>query len=349
MPRLTLATTASANPMGAQRYEREIVSRASAWLPDAWDVRHETFRSLRSSLAGTRRLPVGWLAGAGVDSRRALGRFAYGRSPGIVHRMDLVLPPGPGVNVITLHDTVAWRFPDESAPIHAAAEEVRRADAVICVSAFTAEDAVARLGVRDPIVVPNGVDERFFDAVALPTGALASVGISGPYILHMGGASRRKNLEALAESWPIIRRRFPEMTLVLAGPPHPRRTALFGALAGARMIGKVADDLMPGLIASARVVVIPSLYEGFGLPAIEAMAAGTPVVAADTSALSEVVGGAGILASPTPNGIAEAVLSALSDEAATVQLRSAGKVRAAKYSWDRCLAGHLRVWESLAG
>ena len=349
MPRLTLATTASANPMGAQRYEREIVNRAPASLPPDWDVRHETFRSLRSSLAGTRRLPVGWLAGAGVAGRRALGRFAYGRSPGIVHRMDLVLPPGPDLNVVTLHDTVAWRFPDESAPIRAAAEEARRADAVICVSAFTAEDAVAHLGVRDPIVVPNGVDERFFGASPLPADALAGIGIDGPYILHMGGASRRKNLGALAGSWPIIRRRFPELTLVLAGPPHPRRTELFGTLEGALMVGKVADDLMPGLIAGAQVVVIPSLYEGFGLPAIEAMAAGTPVVAADTSALAEVVGGAGILAAPTPSGIADAVLGALTDPVAAEQFRSAGRVRAAEYSWDRCLAGHARVWESLAG
>lgn len=349
MPRLTLATTASANPMGAQRYEHEIVTGASASLASGWEVRHEVIRSLRSPLSGSRRLPVGWLARAGTGSRRALGRLAYGLDPGIVHRMDLVLPPGPGTNVVTLHDTVAWRFDDESAPIRAAAQEARRADAVICVSAFTAEDAAARLGVRDPIVVPNGVDERFFHASALPQEALAELGIRAPYILHMGGASRRKNLEALAGAWPTIRRASPELTLVLAGPAHPRRTELFAALEGTQLIGKVADGLVPGLVAGAELVVVPSLYEGFGLPAIEAMAAGTPVVAADTSALTEVVGGAGLLTAPTSAAIADAVVGMLSDVGLRTRLRTAGQARAAHYSWDRCVAGHARVWESLAG
>ncbi len=346
MPRLTLATTASANPMGAQRYEREVAARAARALPPSWDVRHETIRSLRSALGGTRRLPMGWLAGSSVNARRAIGRVAYGSRPGIVHRMDLVLPPGPGANVVTLHDTVAWRFPDESAPITAAAEELRRADAVICVSAFTAEDAVAFLGLRDPTVVPNGVDERFFRAVPLAPHVLNALRIEQPYVLHTGGASVRKNLEALAESWPIIRGKYPELTLVLAGPPHPRRTALFGALDGALMLGKVADNLMPGLIAGASAAIIPSLYEGFGLPAIEAMAAGTPVVAADTSALSEVVDGAGLLAAPTPAGIADAVIAVLSDSEEANVLRVAGRARAAEYTWEHCLAGHSRVWES---
>lgn len=348
MPMLTLATTASANPMGAQRYEREIVSRAPAALAPGWDIRHETVRSLRSPLAGTRRLPMGWLAGAGAVSRQALGRFAYGRGPGIVHRMDLVLPPGPGMNVVTLHDTVAWRFPDESDPVAAAAQELRRADAVICVSAFTAEDAVTRLGVRDPIVIPNGVDGRFFEATALAPATLAAAGVHGPYVLHTGGASQRKNLEVLAAAWPVIRRRFPELSLVLAGPPHSRRTELFAALHGAHLLGKIPDDLMPGLIAGAQAVVIPSLYEGFGLPAIEAMAAGTPVVAADTSALTEVVGGAGLLAAPTATGIADAVIDLLSDIGVGERLRVAGRARAALYSWESCLSGHARVWESLA-
>lgn len=348
MQRLTLATTASANPMGAQRYEREIVQRAPSSLPPGWDVRHETIRSLRSSLAGTRRLPMGWLAASDVNSRRAIGRVAYGPGPGIVHRMDLVLPPGPGANIVTLHDTVAWRFPDESTPIAAASEELRRADAVICVSAFTAEDAVAFLGLRDPIVVANGVDEQFFRAVPLAPRLLASAGIGQPYILHTGGASERKNLESLAGSWPIIRQRFPELTLVLAGPPHPRRTALFRGVEGAHVLGKVADDLMPGLIAGAHAVVIPSLYEGFGLPAVEAMAAGTPVVAADTSALTEVVGGAGVLVAPTPSAIADAVIAVLSDPGEADLLRVAGRARAAEYTWERCLAGHSRVWEALA-
>lgn len=349
MRKLTLATSATANPMGAQRYEREIVDGAEAFLPTGWTIRHEVFRSARSLLPGTRRVPVRWLESASPSSRRTFGRWAYGRQPDIVHRFDLALPPGPGRNVITLHDTVAWQYPDESVPIVAAKAELQSADAVICVSAFTAADAGARLGIRNAIVIPNGVDRRFFDAAPLSASTLTAMGVRAPYALHMGGSSRRKNLEALAGAWPIISARSPGLSLVLAGPPHPRRTALFGTLDHTSIVGKVDDAHIPGLIAGAEVVVIPSHYEGFGLPAIEAMAAGTTVVAADTSALTEVVSGAGILCAPTAPDLAEAVLEALSDATATGALRAVGRQRAAEYSWDRCLASHSLVWQSLSG
>ena len=348
MRKLTLATSATSNPMGAQRYEQEIVDGAERVVPTDWTVRHEVFRSARSPLAGTRRVPVHWLESATPSGRRFVGRWAYGRHADIVHRFDLALPPGPRRNVITLHDTVAWQFPDESAPIAAAKDELQSADAVICVSAFTAQDASARLGLHNATVIPNGVDRRFFDAAPLSPGVLATVGIKGPYALHAGGASRRKNLEALAGAWPIISAQFPDLSLVLAGPPHPRRTELFGTLDRAHIVGKVDDALIPGLIAGAQVVIIPSHYEGFGLPAIEAMAAGTAVVAADTSALTEVVSGAGLLCKPNAADLAEAVMQALNDSAATDLLRAAGRQRATEYSWDRCLAAHGRVWESVS-
>ena len=91
---------------------------------------------------------MGWLAGASARARAAAGRLAYARG-GLVHRMDLELPPAPR-EVVTLHDVVAWRYADESAPVAAAAEELRRAAAVICVSAFTAAEAVDLLGLRRP-------------------------------------------------------------------------------------------------------------------------------------------------------------------------------------------------------
>ena len=348
MRKLTLATSATANPMGAQRYEREIVDGAELSLPSGWTIQHEVFRSARSPLPGTRRVPMRWLESATPSSRRILGRWAYGRHADIVHRFDLALPPGPRQNVITLHDTVAWQYPDESVPIAAATAELQSADAVICVSAFTAADASARLGLRNAIVIPNGVDRRFFDAAPLSPSVLTAMGVRSPYVLHIGGASRRKNLEALAGAWPIISAQSPELSLVLAGPPHPRRTALFGALDHTRIVGKVDDALIPGLIAGAEVVVIPSYYEGFGLPAIEAMAAGTAVVAADTSALTEVVRGAGILCAPTAADLAEGMMRALSDSDATDLLRAVGRQRATDYSWERCLAGHSRVWQSLS-
>jgi glycosyltransferase involved in cell wall biosynthesis len=336
--------------MGAQNYQRQIIQRAPLALAmegsDIWPVRHLAVRSLRSALPGNRRLPFAAVTRAGPSARRAVGRLLYGGSP-IVHRMSLELPPSPQVDVVTLHDVVAWRFPDESAPVPASEAEVRRAAAVICVSEFSAQEAVDLLGVRDPHVVHNGVDERFFDAPRLPNEQLQMLGIDGPYVLHVGGAAKRKNLEALADAWPRVRRERLDLQLVLAGPAHPRRTELFARLPGAALVGRVHDDLLPGLIAGASVVVVPSLYEGFGLPVLEAMAANVAVVAASTSSLPEVSGDAAVLVPPTAAGIAEGLLDATSGDSAIDALRSKGRARAAHFSWDRSAREHAQVWRSL--
>lgn len=335
--------------MGAQVYQEEIAARAARGLDEiepGWSVDRMIVRSLRSPLRGTRRLPMGWLTGASARERRAVGQLFY-RPGAVVHRMNLELPPAPGVDVITLHDVVAWKFADESAPVRAAAEEARRADAVICVSEFTASEAVDLLGIADPIVVHNGVDERFFDPAPADHRTLAALGVTGPYVLAAGGASARKNLAGLAAAWPKVHSVRPDLTLVLSGPEHPSRTVLFQGAAGAALVGRVPDDLIPGLIAAAGAVVVPSLYEGFGLPALEGMAAGVPVVAARTSSLPEVVGNGGILVEPTPDEIAQGILSAVEGGRDIEQMVEVGRLRARQFTWDRSAAGHARVWVSL--
>lgn len=348
MPQLTIATTASAAPMGAQVYEREIVARAGTVLGPDWAVRELTVRSLRSPLAGNRRLPMGWLAGASARSRRSAGRVLYRRGE-VVHRMGLTLPPAPGPEVITIHDAVAWRFPDEAPPIGSAAEEARRAAAVICVSEFSADEVSEVLGVDRPHVVYNGVDPRYGSAEPLPGDRRRELGIEHRYVLHAGGASARKNLEALAGAWPMIHSAHPDVRLVLSGPPHERRDRLFGRLPGTVLVGRLPDAAMPGLVAGAAVVVVPSLYEGFGLPALEAMAAGVPVVAAETSSLPEVVGGDGTLVPPTAQGVADGVVWALSGDGEIAARVARGRERAAEFTWERSAAGHAEVWRAVVG
>lgn len=349
MPRLTIASNASALPMGAQVYEEQIASRAPAALAayGDWRVDRVRVRSLRSPLDGTHRLPMGWVTGASTRTRRIIGRAIYPRHA-IVHRTNLELPPGPHLDVITLHDVVSWRFPDESPPVPAAAEEARRAAAVICVSAFSAAEAVDLLGIRDPHVVHNGVDPRYFEAQPLGEAELAAMGVRGPYVLTAGGVSRRKNLEGLADAWPIVHAARPELTLVLAGPEHPRRSELFGGLPGVRLVGRVSDTALAGLYASASAVVVPSLHEGFGLPALEGMAAGVPVVAARTSALPEVVGDGGVLVEPTTDGLVEGILYAVSGDSEVVRLAGLGRQWARGFTWEKSAAGHAAVWASLA-
>jgi glycosyltransferase involved in cell wall biosynthesis len=101
---------------------------------------------------------------------------------------------------------------------------------------------------------------------------------------------------------------------------------------------------MPRVLASAQAVVVPSTYEGFGLPALEAMAAGVPVVAAATSSLPEVVGDGGLLVAPEGPAIAEGLLSATSGDADVDRLVEVARARAADFTWERCVAAHARVW-----
>ena len=165
MQRLTITSCATAVPMGAEVYQEQIAGRALAALAtdagdeEGWILDRRVVRSLRSPLPGTHRLPMGWLKRASSTSRRGLGHVLYPRDT-VVHRMNLELPPSPYADVVTLHDVVAWRFADESDPVRAAAAELRRAAAVICVSSFTAGEAQELLGLENLHVVHNGVDAQ---------------------------------------------------------------------------------------------------------------------------------------------------------------------------------------------
>ena len=116
---------------------------------------------------------------------------------------------------------------------------------------------------------------------------------------------------------------------------------------GVRLLGRQPEELLPSLVKSASAVVVPSWHEGFGLPAQEAMAAGVPVVAANTSSLPEVVGECGILVEPQAGAIAEGLLVAAAGRAGLPELVVAGAARAREFTWQRCLAGHAEVWQRL--
>jgi glycosyltransferase involved in cell wall biosynthesis len=206
-----------------------------------------------------------------------------------------------------------------------------RADRVVCVSQATARDAAGLLGVAAERVrvVPNGIDERFGE----PPGAAP---VEGPYILFVGTPEPRKNLGRLATA--VAR---------LADEGRPERLVLAGAdgwggiePAGARLLGRVDDDTLRDLFAHARCVAYPSLWEGFGLVAGEALAAGTPVVCADIPALREVAGDDGVYCDPrSVDSIADALRRAL-DGPRPAPRRT--------LTWEAAARALAAVWQELA-
>jgi glycosyltransferase involved in cell wall biosynthesis len=345
--RLVLATIAVPVPMGQQVYEEEVAARAQSALGGAAEVRREITRGLRADLPGTVRLPRWLLSQAPTSVRRAVGATLY-RGATAVHRMGMAMPPARVPEIVTVHDTVAWRFDDESDPEPFAAEEIRRSAAVISPSRFAADDVAERLGLDHVHVVHNGVDERWFAATPLTATERRDAGLPERYVLHAGGSSTRKNLAGLAAAWPRVRSACPDVSLVLCGPPSSRRTEKFAGLDGTHLAGLVDADLLPRVVASAEVVVVPSVYEGFGLPALEAMACGVDVVAADRSSLPEVCGDAGILVEPDGAALADGIVHALGGDGRAERV-ARGRARARQFTWDVSAAAHARIWRDVLG
>jgi glycosyltransferase involved in cell wall biosynthesis len=347
-PRLAIATLAVGHPMGQQVYEHELTSRAPGELGAQWVVTPVMVRTLRSTLAGTARLPSRVLSDASPLVRRAFGRV-LDRGNEIVHRMDLRLPPAPRPEVLTVHDVVSWRFSDEAMPPSDAAVSARRAVVVICPSQFSADEVSTQLGVSSCVAIPNGVNPAFFETDPLSPEGLAELGIRTPFVLHAGGCTERKNLAGLAGAWPKVRSVHGDATLVMMGPTDERRSRLFDPLPGTCLIGRVDDITARGVMAAASAVVIPSVYEGFGLPALEGMAVGVPVVAARRSSLPEVCGDAAYLVEPDADGVAEGLVAALDGGPDTEALVARGRLRAPSFTWEASVASHAALWRAHAG
>jgi glycosyltransferase involved in cell wall biosynthesis len=217
----------------------------------------------------------------------------------------------------------------------------RRARLLVTASSFGRGELVEMLGASPErvTVVPLGVDERFRPD-ADPEPARRAHRLERPYVLAVGTRVARKNLDVLHEAEHRLRQLGAELVVAGGGRAYMRAEA---APPG-RPLGYVAEEHLPGLYAGARAVVVPSLYEGFGLPCLEAMAAGTPVVAAAATALPETCGEAALLADPRdPGAFADALVSLLEDASLHADRREAGLARAARFSWDRTARALDRV------
>ncbi|HVS85866.1 MAG TPA: glycosyltransferase family 1 protein [Gaiellaceae bacterium] len=334
--------------MGQQIHEAELSRALAGYAGGRWAVRERSLVSLRSGVGG-RRVPLRLVWAAPFPLAAAAGSLLYGRAD-LVHRLDLRCPPSITREVVTVHDLPPLRFDDEGSLPSWGARSARAAALVICPSEFAAAEARALLGVTRTRVVPNGVDLTRAEAAPFSDAELDSLGIALPFVLHAGGATKRKNLAALAAAWPAVLAEHPDARLVLCGPPHPRRDELFATVANARYLGHRDSTFVARLMRTAAAVVVPSTYEGFGLPALEAMAAGTPVVAAARGALPEVCGdGAALLVEPTPAELARGIGETLAGGDPVDARVAAGLRRAREFTWEHAARATASVYDEAIG
>jgi glycosyltransferase involved in cell wall biosynthesis len=271
----------------------------------------------------------------------------------LVHATNFVLPvlPDDVPGVVTVHDLSFLRddtFPGGERLQDLVPWSVDRAARVLTPSHAVGKEVTERYGLEPDKVraIHEGVAPIFFSAAPLADSTLAGMGISRPYALAVGTLEPRKNLARLLEAWTLARGDLEGWTLVIAGPPGwgPGLPEVPGVV----LHGWVGDETLPGLLAAAELFCYPSLYEGFGLPPLEAMAASTPVLAGDYSAAREVLGDAAVFVDPLNSEDIAVQLGALvADEDLRMRLVRAGRARAAGFSWARAAQETLKAYYSV--
>ncbi len=270
----------------------------------------------------------------------------------ILHSPDFVLPPTLGARtVLTIHDLSFLRHPECSSPpllrylLDAVPRSVRRADLLLADSASTRQDLIELLQVppeRVAVLYP-GVEPHFAPQSEARVGhVLAGYGVRRPYILALGTLQPRKNFARLIRAYHLLRQRhdLPHQLVIGGGrgwleEEIHRTIAELGLGASVLLAGYVADEDLPALYSGAEVFAFPSLYEGFGLPVLEAMACGTPVVTGNVSSLPEVAGDAALLVPPEDvEALAEALWRTLSDGVLRNLLRERGFQQVKRFTWS---------------
>ncbi len=273
----------------------------------------------------------------------------------------LLVPARRGRRIVTLHDLFFLKHPDmvqgETRRDYVALvrSHVHRADGVICVSEYTAAEARRLLQVPDDkiAVTPHGVDPLFRQepATADVDARLRRLALPRGGILYLGSDEKRKNLVTLVMAYLTLARRLTRVPpLVLVGPGS--QWAQGGSRIGPqiRATGYLEREDVRALMSSSAMLVLPSLEEGFGLPVVEAMAAGLPVVCSTGSALSEVAGDAALLVEPRDaNGLAHSMERLLDDAGLAARLRQQGAERSRLFEWEKTAAQTLAFYRKVLG
>ncbi len=285
----------------------------------------------------------------------------------LYHSTGHLLPKFRNIKtVFTLHDLIPLIYPEYHLPLNRIfltqmfPRFLRQADAIISVSESTKRDAMKLLNIPEEkiTVVTEGVEPRFYP-IKDPN-RLAAVrdkhGLPEKFILIVSTIEPRKNHKVLIDAYAEVRKSHPDVALAIVGKngwmyegfyEHLRESGLQKEV---KLLGRVEDFELSVLLSAATIFAFPSLYEGFGLPPLEAMASGTPVVVANTSSLPEVVGNAGILLDPNnARSWANAFDALLSDPQKRMQMSLAGQKQASKFTWEETAKQTQAVYQKVLG
>jgi glycosyltransferase involved in cell wall biosynthesis len=292
-------------------------------------------------------------------------RFVDAWGIDVHHGPHYTMPEGARTpKVVTIHDLTFFDHPEwhERSKVVVFRRAIRKAaagaDALVCVSAATARRLDEILDPQCPVhAIPHGIDHTRFgpDPTDGDADALAGLGIRSPYLAFLGTLEPRKGLATLVAAFDRLADGDPELALVVAGGAGWGDDAFEGSFAGSRFgdrivrTGYLPDATVPPLLRSAAAVVYPAIEEGFGLPVLEALACGVPVVTTTGSVMDEVAEGAAFVApAGDPAALAAAVDTALAGGDDVARRRALGLEIAGRHTWDATAAGHERVYAEVA-
>ena len=363
--KIILATNAlSPHPTGIGRYVWELATRLpneegieavryfsrGQWVNDVHAQLHPaaTKQALKQRLMQNRLLVSAWWAISPLLMRHRLAKFANH----IYHGPNFYLPPFPGKSIATIHDLSVYRCPQYHKPHHVNDMQreipvsLKRADFLITVSEFTRQEVITHFGWPEDKIraIHLGVTPQYHPRLPHETqSVLTEMGLThGRYALCISTIEPRKNIEGLLSAYERLpagtRQAFP---LVLAGGSGWNNEAIMRRIAQGQAqgwlsyLGYVPETALPIIVAGARSFLFPSFYEGFGLPVLEAMASGIPVVTSNRSSLPEVAQGAALLVDPDDiPTLTEAIARSLEDDAWRDVAIAASLQVAARYSWE---------------
>ncbi|HEY1220428.1 MAG: glycosyltransferase family 1 protein [Bryobacteraceae bacterium] len=281
----------------------------------------------------------------------------------VFHSTRILHPPRRAKLTATIYDLTCWLLPDTHLPSNVAFERRyaemiwKRADGLIAISESSRNDAVRLLRIpheKIQVIYP-GVPEAYF---SIDRGSVervrATLGLVRPYLLYVGTVEPRKNVDLLLDAYGDLARSFSdEFDLVIAGSYGWASQATMARLKSSppnvRYLGYVPESDLPALFAGAAAFVYPSLYEGFGFPVAQAMAAGVPVITAGVSSLPEITSGAAVLIDPHSRlELREAIESLLMSPSRLAVLSESGRIQARRFSWPAAAARSVDFFARVA-